>query len=66
MRVIPLRELQDNMILDDDVSTTSGTLLIAKGQEVNQLIRRRLHDFAENVGIKEPLQVLVPLPGKPS
>ncbi len=61
VRVIPLRELQDNMILDDDVWTATGTLLIAKGQEVNQLIRRRLHDFAENVGVKEPLQVLVPL-----
>lgn len=60
IRVVPLGELQDNMILDDDVWTTTGTLLIAKGQEVNQLIRRRLHDFAENVGIKEPLQVLVP------
>jgi len=66
VRVIPLRELQDNMILDDDVCTTSGILLIAKGQEVNQLIRRRLHDFAENVGVKEPLQVLVPLAEKPS
>lgn len=60
VQVIPLGDLQDNMILDDDVWTTTGTLLIAKGQEVNQLIRRRLHDFAENVGVKEPLQVLVP------
>ena len=61
VRVIPLRELQDNMILDDDVWTTSGILLIAKGQEVNQMIRKRLHNFAETAGVREPLQVLVPL-----
>jgi response regulator RpfG family c-di-GMP phosphodiesterase len=61
VKVIPLEELQDSMILDDDVWTKTGTLLLAKGQEVNQLIRRRLHDFAQNVGIKEPLQVLIPL-----
>jgi len=61
VRVIPLRELQDNMILDDDVLTAAGVLLIAKGQEVNQLIRKRLFNFAETEGIKEPLQVLVPL-----
>jgi response regulator RpfG family c-di-GMP phosphodiesterase len=66
VRVISLRELNDNMILDDDVWTTSGILLIAKGQEVNFLIRKRLHNFAETVGIKEPLQVLVPLKERPA
>jgi response regulator RpfG family c-di-GMP phosphodiesterase len=61
VKVISLRDLHDNMILDEDVFTTGGTLLIAKGQEVNQLIRKRLHNFAETEGIREPLQVLVPL-----
>jgi response regulator RpfG family c-di-GMP phosphodiesterase len=61
VKVVPVRDLQDFMILDDDVFTAGGTLLIAKGQEVNQLIRKRLHNFAETEGIKEPLQVLVPL-----
>lgn len=61
VKVIPLRELRDNMILDDDVWTESGTLLIAKGQEVTPLIIKRLHNFAETSGVKEPLQVLVPL-----
>jgi len=66
VRVIPLKELHDNMILDDDVWTTSGVLLIAKGQEVDFLIRKRLHNFAETTGVREPLQVLVPLREKPS
>jgi hypothetical protein len=66
VRVIPLRELQDNTILDDDVWTSGGILLIAKGQEVNFLIRKRLHNFAETGGIREPLQVLVPLREKPA
>jgi response regulator RpfG family c-di-GMP phosphodiesterase len=61
VRVIPLKDLQDNMILDDDVWTSDGVLLIAKGQEINTLIRTRLHNFAETAGVREPLQVLVPL-----
>lgn len=66
VRVIPLQDLQDNMILDDDVLTVTGILLIAKGQEINQLIRKRLHNFAETTGIREPLQVLVPRREEPS
>jgi hypothetical protein len=54
------------MILDDDVWTVTGILLIAKGQEINQLIRKRLHNFAETAGIREPLQVLVPRRENPS
>jgi response regulator RpfG family c-di-GMP phosphodiesterase len=65
VRVISLQDLRDNMILDDDVWTINGTLLIAKGQEVNSLICKRLHNFAETTGIKEPLQVLVPLRENP-
>jgi response regulator RpfG family c-di-GMP phosphodiesterase len=66
VKVIPLRDLRDSMILDDDVFTTGGTLLIAKGQEVTPLIIKRLHNFAETAGVKEPLQVLVPLQAMPS
>jgi response regulator RpfG family c-di-GMP phosphodiesterase len=66
VKVIHLKDLQDSMILDDDVFTMNGTLLIAKGQEVTRLIIQRLHNFAETEGIKEPLQVLVPLREKSS
>ena len=61
MREVNLPELTDIMILDDDVYTKAGALLIAKGQEVSPLIRKRLKSFAETVGIREPIRVLVPM-----
>jgi response regulator RpfG family c-di-GMP phosphodiesterase len=66
VKTITLPELQDNMILDDDVKNTKGAVLIAKGQEVNQLIRQRLDTLAKTEEIKQPLQVLVPLRDKVS
>lgn len=47
VRTIPWRELKDNMILDNSILTAKGTILITKGQEVNQLMRKRLKAFAE-------------------
>jgi response regulator RpfG family c-di-GMP phosphodiesterase len=61
VRTIPWRELKDNMILDNSILTAKGTILITKGQEVNQLMRKRLKAFAETIGIREPIRVLVPL-----
>jgi hypothetical protein len=61
VREVALAELTDIMILDDDVYTKTGALLIAKGQEVSSLIRRRLKSFAETVGVKEPIRVLLPM-----
>ncbi|MEW6657095.1 MAG: response regulator [Thermodesulfobacteriota bacterium] len=61
VREVFIEELAGSMILDEDVSTKGGTLLIAKGQEMSLLIRKRLKNFAETVGMKEPVRVLVPL-----
>ncbi len=61
VKALSIRELLDTMIFDDDVYTTSGTLLISRGQEVTPLIRKRLYAFGEAAGIKEPLQMLVPV-----
>jgi hypothetical protein len=40
--------LLDGMILDDDVYTRNGTLLVAKGQEVTYLLRKRLQCLCGN------------------
>ncbi|MBI4643651.1 MAG: response regulator [Deltaproteobacteria bacterium] len=61
VREVSIEELVDSMILDDDVWTKTDTLLITKGEEISTLIRRRLKNFAETVGVKEPIRVLVPL-----
>ena len=64
VRQVPSQGLVDGMILDDDVYTRDGTLLVSKGQEITYLLRKRLHAFAETIGLKEPLRVLVPLAEK--
>lgn len=64
VREVPSKILKDGMILDDDVFTQDGTMLVSKGQEVTNLLRRRLQTFAETIGLKEPLRVLVPLADK--
>ncbi len=61
VKTLYLQDLLDNMIFDDDVYTKTGTLLISRGQEVTPLIRKRLHTFVETTGIREPLQMLVPV-----
>ncbi len=61
VKALSIKELLDTMIFDDDVYTRSGTMLISRGQEVTPLIRKRLHAFGEAAGIKEPLQMLVPV-----
>jgi response regulator RpfG family c-di-GMP phosphodiesterase len=61
VKALSIKELLDAMIFDDDVYTMTGTLLISRGQEVTPLIRKRLHAFGEAAGIKEPLQMLVPV-----
>jgi len=61
VREVSSDELDEGMILDDDIWTQTGTLLITKGQEVSSIIKKRLKNFAETVGVKEPIRVLVPL-----
>ncbi len=53
-------ELKAGMILSEDVSTVKGQLLISRGQEVSPVLVKRLRNFAERIGIKEPIRVFVP------
>ena len=64
VRFIKVRELAPNMILDQDVRTASGILLIAKGQEVTPSMHQRLENFARiGEGIQEPIKVLIQVGG---
>ena len=56
-RSVGLLSLQTGMILVEDVRTTAGALLIAKGHEVSDGLLVRLRNFAATVGVKEPLMV---------
>jgi hypothetical protein len=60
MRMVKVRELDTTMIMNQDVSTNKGMLLLAKGEELTLPVIARLTSFAKTVGIPEPLNVLAP------
>ena len=58
-RVLKSAELRPGMLVDQDVRSKMGLLLLAKGQEVTPSVLGRLRAFAAKVGIVEPVRVLV-------
>lgn len=60
VRFIKAHELAPGMILDQDLKTVSGVLLVAKGQEVTGSLCTRLKNFARTgKGIQEPIKVII-------
>lgn len=60
VRAIRCSELQLGMVVDEDVRTRAGLLLVGKGQEVTDAVIQRLQGYAVRVGITEPFRVVVP------
>jgi len=60
-QVVRLVELRAEMILDEDIKTSKGLLLVSKGQEATNSLRARLVNFAKTMPIQEPIRVLVPI-----
>jgi response regulator RpfG family c-di-GMP phosphodiesterase len=54
-----------NMIAGQDVSTTSGTLLVAKGQEISRPVLERLQLWHRRKEVIEPIVVLVNTQSEP-
>ncbi|GIF22376.1 response regulator receiver modulated metal-depenent phosphohydrolase [Paractinoplanes tereljensis] len=52
-------ELMVGMMVDQDVITTSGLVLVRGGELLSETMAIRLRHFAEGVGIVEPVAVLV-------
>jgi len=61
VRSLRVKDLATNMILYEDVKTTTGLLLALKGQEITYPILERLRNFAKGGRVVEPLQVLAPV-----
>ena len=53
-------QLAPGMILDQDVYSTKGGLLVTKGHEVTLAVRAHLRRWAMGVGIDEPIRVITP------
>jgi hypothetical protein len=51
--------VRPGMVLDQDVLTTTGLVLVRKGEKVSDVLARRLENFARSVGVVEPIKVLV-------
>ncbi len=58
---LSIAELEPHMILGQNIYTTSGALLISKGNEIGQVVLSRLKMIAETTRIKEPVRVFIPL-----
>jgi len=59
-RLVNLAQLRTRMIINRDVRSKNGLLLLAKGQEVTDSAVARLKSFACTKGIVEPISVIVP------
>jgi CheY-like chemotaxis protein len=60
VRMVKVRELDTTMVMNQDVYTNKGMLLLAKGEELTLPLIARLTSFAKTVGIPQPLNVLAP------
>ncbi len=61
IRMMKIKEIEVQMIADDEIRTNGGLLLMAKGQEVNKATLDRLHSFYKTAGIQEPVRMQIPL-----
>jgi len=59
-RRVNMRELKENMILEEDIVTVDGMLLLAKDAELNETSIYRLIESKNSFNIVEPVSVLVP------
>jgi response regulator RpfG family c-di-GMP phosphodiesterase len=59
MKELSLREARVGMEFAQDVKTTRGLLLIARGQKVTPGLIERITNFPASLGVKEPVLVII-------
>jgi response regulator RpfG family c-di-GMP phosphodiesterase len=59
-KAVLLRDLQLDMVVNQDIWTRDGLFVMPKGQTVSTLIMARLKAFGKSRGIVEPISVLAP------
>lgn len=59
IRALPVEQLRTSMVLDEDVRTKKGAVVISKGEELHSAHIERLGNFARGIGIVEPIRVRV-------
>jgi response regulator RpfG family c-di-GMP phosphodiesterase len=59
-QLLTVRDLYPGMVLDENIRTKAGLLVIARGHEVTYAMMERLRSYAKRVPIVEPFRVLIP------
>jgi len=60
VKVVKAKELRISMIADQDIEALNGLLLVPKGQEITYPVLERLRNFAQRIGLAEPIRVIIP------
>jgi len=60
LKELRVRELRPGMVLDADVMTRDGALVLPKGRELSAILLERLLQFSSSRGLGEPIFVRVP------
>jgi response regulator RpfG family c-di-GMP phosphodiesterase len=59
VREMRLRDVRPGMTFAEDVLAKTGVLLIARGQEVTLGLLERIKNFSENIGVREPVRMII-------
>ena len=59
LQEVRVSQLDSTMVLAQDICTTSGLLIVAKGQEITPVLKDRIKNFSRKSRIQEPIQVYV-------
>ncbi len=59
VKMLRVKDLKTGMIADSDIRAQNGLLLVPKGQEITYPVLERLRNFARQIGIVEPVRVIV-------
>jgi response regulator RpfG family c-di-GMP phosphodiesterase len=65
IRELSIADLREGMVFADDVETTTGVKMIARGQEASESLLLRLRNSTLRLEFKLPIRVMVPL-GSPA
>jgi response regulator RpfG family c-di-GMP phosphodiesterase len=58
VRALMLQEIAAGMLFGEDVKSSKGLLLIARGQEVTPSLLERVRNFSVELGIREPIRMI--------
>ena len=62
MLELQIRDLAIGMVFGDDLKSSTGVLLVARGQEVTTGLLERLRNFPADVANKQIVRMIAPKP----